>query len=376
MLRRLHHEQPERFAFTPANREWAQAQITKYPEGRQASAIIPLLWRAQEQEGWLSRPAIEHVADMLEMDYIRALEVATFYFMFQLQPVGSVANIQVCGTTSCMICGAEDLVAVCREKIAPRPHELSEDGRFSWEEVECLGACANAPMAQIGKDYYEDLTAERLEWIIDELAAGRVPPPGPQNGRYASEPLGGLTSLEQGERVHEHNASVARALDLGDTVKRIDGSEVPLITPWRRGVSGADRPTDQPDPGNGQVIDDTGTTVKEAPAKSAAKPQAEAKGADATPGRKPELLKKARAGGADDLKRISGVGPKLQTLLNGLGVFHFDQIASWGAEEIDWIDAHMDGFRGRARRDDWVKQAAELAAKAKTDGGKGKQGSG
>ena len=119
MLRRLHHEQPESFAFTPANLAWAEAQITKYPEGRQASAIIPLLWRAQEQEGWLTRPAIEHVADMLGMAYIRALEVATFYFMFQLQPVGSVAHIQVCGTTSCMICGAEDLIAVCREKIAP-----------------------------------------------------------------------------------------------------------------------------------------------------------------------------------------------------------------------------------------------------------------
>ena len=103
MLRRLHPHQPASFAFTPANLAWARAQITKYPEGRQASAIIPLLWRAQEQEGWLSRPAIEHVADMLGMAYIRALEVATFYFMFQLQPVGSVAHIQICGTTSCMI---------------------------------------------------------------------------------------------------------------------------------------------------------------------------------------------------------------------------------------------------------------------------------
>jgi len=131
MLRRLHPDQPEAFAFTPANQAWAEAQITKYPEGRQASAIIPLLWRAQEQEGWLTRPAIEHVAAMLDMAYIRALEVATFYFMFQLQPVGSVAHIQVCGTTSCMICGAEDLVAVCREKIAPRAHALSEDGKLS-----------------------------------------------------------------------------------------------------------------------------------------------------------------------------------------------------------------------------------------------------
>ncbi len=233
MLRRFHHTQPERFAFTPANAAWAEKQISKYPEGRQASAIIPLLWRAQEQEGWLSQPAIEAVADMLGLAYIRALEVASFYFMFQMAPVGSVANIQICGTTSCMICGAEDLVGVCKDKIAAQPHTLSEDGRFSWEEVECLGACANAPMAQIGKDYYEDLTTERLGEIIDELAAGKVPVPGPQNGRYAAEPIGGLTSLTGHEAGRaEYNASVQLATDLGETIKRIDGSEVPLVAPW------------------------------------------------------------------------------------------------------------------------------------------------
>ncbi|MEL6694517.1 MAG: NADH-quinone oxidoreductase subunit NuoE, partial [Pseudomonadota bacterium] len=167
MLRRLHHDQPDSFAFTPENQKWAEAQITKYPEGRQASAIIPLLWRAQEQEGWLSQRAIETVAEMLDMAYIRALEVATFYFMFQLQPVGNVAHIQICGTTSCMICGAEDLVAVCKEKIALKPHQISADGKLSWEEVECLGACSNAPMAQIGKDYYEDLTEEKFGQMID-----------------------------------------------------------------------------------------------------------------------------------------------------------------------------------------------------------------
>ena len=171
MLRRLHHEQPDGFAFTPENHKWAEGQITKYPEGRQASAIIPLLWRAQEQEGWLSRPAIEYVCDMLGLAHIRGLEVATFYFMFQLHPVGSVAHIQICGTTSCMICGAEDLMAVCKDKIAKKPHQLSSDGKFSWEEVECLGACANAPMAQIGKDYYEDLTEERLARLRKRLDA-------------------------------------------------------------------------------------------------------------------------------------------------------------------------------------------------------------
>ena len=178
MLRRLHPHQPASFAFTPANLAWAHGQISKYPEGRQASAIIPLLWRAQEQEGWLSRPAIEHVSQMLGLAYIRGLEVATFYFMFQLQPVGSVAHIQICGTTSCMICGAEALVAVCKEMIATQPHALSADGKFSWEEVECLGACANAPMAQIGKDYYEDLTPAKLTDLIARFSKGEVPVPG------------------------------------------------------------------------------------------------------------------------------------------------------------------------------------------------------
>src|SRR6056297_2841110 len=182
MLRRLYHEQPESFAFTPANRAWAEAQITKYPEGRQASAVIALLWRAQEQEGWLSRPAIEHVAAMLDMAYIRALEVATFYFMFHLHPVGSVAHFQICGTTPCMLCGSEALMAVCRDKIAAEPFQLSEDGKFSWEEVECLGACSNAPMAQVGKDYYEDLTPEGFAGLIDALAAGEVPRRGASTG--------------------------------------------------------------------------------------------------------------------------------------------------------------------------------------------------
>jgi NADH-quinone oxidoreductase subunit E len=233
MLRRLYHEQPESFAFTAANQAWAEGQITKYPEGRQASAVIPLLWRAQEQESWLSKPAIEYVADLLGMAYIRVLEVASFYFMFQLQPVGTVAHIQICGTTSCLICGAEDLIAVCREKIADKPHALSADGKFSWEEVECLGACTNAPMAQIGKDYFEDLTAEGFAKMLDEMAAGTVPLPGPQNGRYASEPLTGLTTLKDFDSGHtQYNASVQLASDLGDSIKRVDGTEVPLLTPW------------------------------------------------------------------------------------------------------------------------------------------------
>ena len=345
MLRRLYHDQPESFAFTPANQAWAEAQIKKYPEGRQQSAIIPLLWRAQEQEGWLTRPAIEGVAEMLSIAYIRALEVATFYFMFQLQPVGSVAHVQVCGTLSCMICGAEDLIGVCKEKIADKAHEVSADGKFSWEEVECLGSCSNAPMVQIGKDYYEDLTAEKFAWILDELAAGRVPTPGPQNGRYAAEPLGGLTSLgEFDSGKTKYNASAQLASDIGDTVKRIDGTEVPLITPWVKSEKAAAK---------------TAAPKAKAAAKPKAAPKSDEKATVAV--KKPRTMKAPRKAGADDLKMIKGVGPKLEKLLNTLGFYHFDQIAKWSAEELSWVDENLEGFKGRASRDEWVSQANTLA---------------
>ena len=360
MLRRLHKEQPSDFAFTPANLAWAEGQISKYPEGRQASAIIPLLWRAQEQEGWLSRPAIEHIADMLGMAYIRALEVATFYFMFQLQPVGSVAHIQICGTTSCMICGAEDLVAVCKELINPKPHALSADGKFSWEEVECLGACTNAPMAQIGKDYYEDLTPDVLRALIGRFSAGEVPVPGPQNGRYAAEPLSGLTSLKEYEAGRaQYNASAQAAVDIGDTVKRIDGMEVPLLTPWRGQPAkpAAKTAAAAPKPSKGVPADATGATVQEAKAEAVAKPEA-----SASAGVKPAGLSEARGGKADNLKAIKGIGPKLEVLCNSLGFYHFDQIANWTAEEIAWVDDNLEGFKGRVTRDAWVEQAKLLAS--------------
>lgn len=357
MLRRLHPEQPESFAFTAANQQWAEAQVTKYPEGRQASAVIPLLWRAQEQEGWLSRPAIESVADMLGMAYIRVLEVASFYFMFQLQPVGSVAHIQVCGTTSCMICGAEDLIAVCKDKIAAKPHALSADGKLSWEEVECLGSCTNAPMAQIGKDYYEDLTAESFGKIIDDLVAGKVPVPGPQNGRYAAEPLKGLTSLtEHDAGKPQYNASVELATDLADTVKRIDGTEVPILTPWlgKDGKAAATKAAPNP-------------PKAPAPARPAVKQAAEAKAKPAGVREdEPETLTEARGGKPDDLKMLKGVGPKLEETLNGLGFFHYDQIANWTPEQVAWVDARLK-FKGRIERDSWIEQAARLAAGEETE---------
>ena len=193
-VRRLAEKQPPSFAFTPDNLAWAKAQIAKYPEGRQQSAVIPILWRAQEQcGGWLPQKAIEAVADLLGMAKIRVLEVATFYTMFNLAPVGRF-HVQLCGTTPCMLRGAEDLKKVCHRMIG-HENEVTADGTFSWIEVECLGACVNAPMVQINADYYEDLTPETFTRIINDFSAGRTPKPGPQIDRQNSAPVGGPTTL-------------------------------------------------------------------------------------------------------------------------------------------------------------------------------------
>jgi NADH-quinone oxidoreductase subunit E len=192
--RRLAEDQPSSFEFTPANKAWLETQIAKYPDGRQASVVVPALWQAQKQNDyWLPQKAIEKVAQTLGMPYIRVLEIATFYTMFNLEPVGKF-YVQLCGTTPCMLSGSDDLIAVLERRVGPQRH-VSADGQFSWLEVECLGACCNAPMVQINDDYYEDLTAESFEKLLDDLAAGRPVKTGSQTGRVSSEPAGGLTSL-------------------------------------------------------------------------------------------------------------------------------------------------------------------------------------
>ncbi len=311
-VRRLDPQQPEHFEFSSENLAWAEDTIKKYPEGKQASAVIPLLWRAQEQnEGWVSEPAIRYVADMLGMAYIRVYEIATFYTMFQLSPVGKIAHIQVCGTTPCMLRGSEDLKTVCKNKISENPHELSEDGNFSWEEVECLGVCVNAPMVQIWKDTYEDLTVESFEALLEGLADGNPPEPGSQNGRHFSCPQGGVTTLQ--EFTKPINVAEQSSGNVAEEMAYLTGSD-------SVGIDGV----------------------------------------------QPTSLDAARNGEADDLKKISGVGPKLEETLNGLGIYHFDQIASWSSEHVTWIDAHLN-FKGRVEREGWIEQAKTLAEGADTE---------
>ncbi len=291
--------QPERFAFTRENLIWAKKRMALYPKGRQQSAALSLLTRAQEQEGWLSRAAIETVADILSMPKIRVLEVATFYTQFRLQPVGSKAHVEVCGTVPCMLCGSEKLREVCRNRIHPEPYHLNMDGTLSWEEVECLGACVNAPLVAIGEDTYEDLTPERLEEIIDAFARGDgdTVPTGSQTGRQFSAPASGATSLTEIDFSKAGRAPVKKV-------------------------------------------------------KSAKKP--------AKPTTEREVLFVAPEGAPDDLKLIGGVGPVLEKKLNAFGVTQFAQIAAFKKADIERLDEGLD-FKGRIARENWIGQARALA---------------
>jgi NADH-quinone oxidoreductase subunit E len=324
-VRRLDPVQPTApFSFNPDNLSWAKKTIAQYPAGKQASAVIALLWRAQEQnEGWLSQPAMEYVGTMLNMAFIRVYEIATFYTIFQLSPVGKKAHIQVCGTTPCMLRGSEELLALCRKKIHPEPHHLNADGSLSWEEVECLGACVNAPMVQVWKDTYGDLTPEVLSGLIDDWQAGRKTTPGPQIDRKMSMPVGGATTLLDKSLYNKQR-----------TFKRVEAPPPPPVAPVAA-----------PALVNAPVISRVAKIEKTPDAKSDGKP---------------ELLKKPR-GKADDLKLIWGVGPALEKLLNKIGVWHFDQVAAWSAAELKHVDEMLEGFKGRAKRDEWVKQAKKLA---------------
>ena len=317
-------QQPASFAFTAENLAWAKQQITKYPEGRQASAVIPILWRAQEQAGgWTPRKAIEYVADLLGMAYIRVLEVATFYTMFLLEPVGRKAHVQWCGTTPCLLRGGEEIRKVCERRIHHDPFHISADGDFSWEEVECLGACVNAPMVLIGKDTYEDLTAESFEKVLEAIARGEAPKPGPQNGRQFSAPLGGETTLKT-IAVASSGLTSSRESVQAETLAAAEEAEIAAKL---------------------------ATLPKDATAEDKAN----------AVGSRPRGLATARNEIKDNLQRIKGIGPVNEMKLNALGIFHFDQIAHWTRQEIRWVGTYL-SFPGRIDRENWVSQATILTA--------------
>ncbi len=358
--------QPAAFAFNAENQNWAHKTIAKYPEGRQQSAVIPLLMRAQEQDGWVTKAAIEHVANMLDMPLIRVLEVATFYTQFQLKPVGTRAHIQVCGTTPCMLRGSEALMDVCRHKIHHDPFELNAEGTLSWEEVECQGACVNAPMVMIFKDAYEDLTPERLAEIIDAFEAGKgdTVKTGPQDGRITSEPMGGLTALTEDldykkiglETRKASDAAVAKAKAEAEAKAKAEAAAKAAEEAKNVAPSNAAKPVT-----NATETDPSLKTPSDVKASNAAEKAASVDSKQdykLDDKNRPEAIERPEA--VDDLKLISGVGPKIEETLHELGVFTFKQVASWKKAEREWVDGYL-SFHGRIDREDWVKQAKALA---------------
>ena len=187
-LKKISKEQPSIFEFNKKNLDEANKLLKKYPEGKQQSAVMPLLYLAQKQnDNWIPLVAMKYIAKLLKMPYIKVYEVATFYTMYNLSPVGKYF-FQVCTTTPCMIRGAYDIVNICKKKISDKENQLSKDKICSWMEVECLGACINAPIMQINDDYYEDLNKEKAEKIIKQIQNGEKPLPGSYRGRKNSEP--------------------------------------------------------------------------------------------------------------------------------------------------------------------------------------------
>ena len=386
-VRRLAEEavQPASFAFNGENAAWAQQTIDKYPKGREASAVIPLLMRAQEQEGWVSRATIEYVANMLGMPYIRVLEVATFYTQFQIKPVGTRAHIQVCGTTPCMLRGAEDLKQVCRDKIHPEQFHPNADGTLSWEEVECQGACVNAPMVMIFKDTYEDLTPERLAEIIDEFEAGRGAdvPAGPQNGRTYSAPISGLTALTDEKAILKETRD--RETKAAAKAAKAEAAIAPSNAAKPKTDAIETNPViKSPSKAKASARAEAAVSVK-APAENKAAADTAASGEKRShSGKAPEpvhAFKAPEAGKAepvvslddpnrpaaidrperpDDLQLIAGVGPRNEALLNELGIYTWAQVAAWKKAEREWVDSYL-RFKGRIEREEWVKQAKALA---------------
>lgn len=374
-VRRIAETQPESFEFTPDNLEWAEELIAKYPAGKERSAVIPLLWRAQEQnDGWTSEPAMRLVADMLGMAYIRVYEVATFYTMFQLSPVGKKAHVQVCGTTPCMLRGSKQLIEICKKRINKAPHKLSEDGNFSWEEVECLGACVNAPMIQIFKDTYEDLDEDSLVKLLDAFAKGEKPKPGPQISRDLSCPEGGLTSLidvpeyvplnlKSSETTSEDANTEA---DIGQAAAAKIMEAKPVIDLEKDEPSEPQAPLSDVDKAKAERMPEDEIVTDGAPVVTEAIAAEEKSTPSIDDDARPDSLENPRDGEADDLKKIKGVGPKVEATLNSLGIYHFDQIAAWTAENAQWVDAFL-AFRGRIGREDWINQADILSQGFETE---------
>jgi len=369
--RRMAAVQPGSFELSKAAHKDIDKWVKKYPSDRQRSALIPALWIAQKDAGgWLPELAMRAVADKLGMAYIRVYEVVSFYTMFNMSPVGE-HFIQLCGTTPCWLRGSDNLKDVCAKKIGAQ-NTVSADGKLSWLEVECLGACANAPMVQIsnaaGDSYYEDLTAESFEQLIDDLAAGKTPEQGPRNSRFSSEAEGGAQALTTDAAYGKGNKIIK--LPNADKKAKINYYhwDPKARRATRRGWVDPARQAD-PDPtkrtGNfGRDLISAGLDDNE---RHKGLPKRTPKTATA---KKPQVIYKdgPTDGTPDDLKKIKGIGPKFEGDLNAKGIYYFRQIGAWKAADVKMVEDIIDSFPGRIKRDEWVKQGkalAKTAAKAK-----------
>jgi NADH-quinone oxidoreductase subunit E len=409
--------QPQGFAFTSENQAWAERTIARYPAGRQQSAVIPILWRAQEQEGWVTRASIEAVATMLGMAYIRVLEVATFYTQFLLKPAGSNAHIMVCGTTPCMLRGAEELLDICRHTVAHDPLEVSADGKLSWEEVECPGACVNAPMIMIGDDTYEDLTAQRFEEIVEafRVGNGQSIKPGTQIDRMFSAPTGGRTTLldePTTQRTYKPfppapaavapaapaaapapgaAAAAPSAAPAASAPAATSPATAPATAAPATGVPPGEMPPNKAGRAAGEVPPEAAPALNGPPnALKVSEEKAElerrkadadrnangepnramredATGAESAAGKidggksvkKVRKLFDAPEGKKDDLTLIMGVGPSIERTLNAMGITTYRQLADLTESQIEAVEAEA-GFRGRVTRNNWLHQADVL----------------
>ena len=374
--------------------------MAEYPPGRQQSAVIPVLFRAQEQQGWVSRAAIEAVGKLLDMPYIRVLEVATFYTQFLLQPVGSRAHIQVCGTTPCMLRGAEDIRHICERRINHKPFETNAEGTLSWEEVECLGACVNAPLVMVGSDTYEDLTVESFEAILDKFAAGKGSDvkPGPQVARQFGAAEGGQTTLLEkptAKRTYKPfppppaapaaapgaaapapaaAAKPAEPTAAGRKNTTTEETAPALKSPSPEKVSTATAEGERKAANKDAKADGTPNRAMRETATGAESPAGKIDAArpiprpSAHPPRRrlchrawmPAQAVRSTRRQADDLKLISGVGPVLEGKLNAIGITTWAQVAALKKADIAKLEDHL-AFPGRVARDEWIKQAKALA---------------
>lgn len=365
-------DQPDSFAFSSDVEPAVDKVINKYPDGRQASAVLPLLDLAQRQHGgWVPQAAIEHIAERLGMAKIRVMEVASFYTMINLAPVGKY-HLQVCGTTPCMLRGSDDVFRAIRDELGIGHGESTDDGIFTCTEVECLGACVNAPMVQVNDDFVEDLDYDNFTGVLRTLKNGGALDTGSQTGRHSSEPEGGALTLSDVPTPQKFDPSKIYGGG-DDATDEGGGASVKESAPGTPATPEATKAkVEKAEEGEAETKNVPGASDAEAQVSAKTDDDASTAKKPASPSLddedRPDALDGPRGGAADELTRIKGIGPKIEGILHTLGIFHFDQIAAWTPAEKDWVNGYLK-FKGRIDREKWIEQAKDFMAENSSTGG-------